>query len=120
MNHTGGPPGWAYISSEVDGQRVLTVMEECQPWANAELRAAWDRRRQANITGRCECGAEMVIPYENRHDRRAAQAKARKSGQRAVPVTALRDGLSRAVMFHEPACPAGDKQLRRLVAAPMN
>jgi hypothetical protein len=59
----------------------------------------------------------MVIPYENRHDRRAAQAKARKSGQRAVPVTALRDGLSQAVMFHEPACPAGDDQLRRLVAA---
>ena len=113
MNGSGPPPGWEYLETVVNGQRCLTVVEECPSWATPELRKAWAIRREANATGRCACGAEFetLEPYQNRHERRAAAASARRTGQRAQP------DFTEVTMDHGADCPAGDNSIRQLVQA---
>jgi hypothetical protein len=121
MNHNPAPPGWVAIESTIGGERCLTLMEACPPTASPELRAAWTARKTANATGVCpSCEAVFTVTGPNRHQRRASAATARKTGQRAASVTALRPGLHQASMEHETGCVAGDDMMRRLSAAAMN
>ena len=113
---------WEYITTTMaDGEECLTVMDKAPPgWASPELREAWALRREANVTGLCQCGAvfDTVTPYLNRHERRTASAKARKAGQR--PGTAATAPRTSVVMLHDAYCPAGDRSIRRLMAASLN
>ena len=101
---TGSSPGWEYVESTFNGERMLTVMDKMPAGASPELAAAYQIRKQANMTGTCPgCGATYTLP--NRHARRAARAQ----------------GIAISVdMLHEAACPAGDDQMQRLTAAAMN
>ena len=104
MNGNSQPDGWEYIETEVGGERTLVVMDKMPAGASPALAAAYQIRKQANMTGTCpSCGATYTLP--NRHARRAARAQ----------------GIAISVdMLHETGCPAGDDQMQRLTAAAMN
>jgi hypothetical protein len=93
---------YAVAVAEIDGQRVLS-MSRIEHTSSPELAAALARRRRATATGRCECGAVMVLP--NREARRAAARTGR------VPA---------ARMEHEVDCPCDDDSIRRLRSASLS
>jgi hypothetical protein len=73
-----------------DGERVAWVMPTIPDDAPERRREGIARRRITATTGRCPCGAVLVMP--SRRERRAAQ----RAGRRTVDV----------YVQHEPGCPA--------------
>ena len=114
---------WEYLASEVGGRRCLTIMDKMPGWASPELHAAWALRREANLTGRCRCGAEFetVAPHQNRHARRAQAAQTRKTAPWPPRATAAMEaGATHVLMLHGACCPASDDSIRRLLRSAMN
>lgn len=77
----GGAEAWAL-------GKVMVIMPRRQGDWPAELREAWYRRLQANLTLRCECGATFTSATPN-------------TGQ----------------MHHESDCPASDERFVELLEA---
>ena len=82
---------------------VLVITALPPPGASPAYLAAWNRRRRASITGRCDCGATITLP--NRAERRAAKAQGR---------------VIHRTVLHEHGCPASDGALRDLYLAGMS
>jgi hypothetical protein len=99
-----GSQGAAQAMTADDLGRILAFTAAPPAGASPQFIAGWNRRRRANATGQCECGARLQMP--NRAERRAAAAR----GERIL----------HAYMVHEPDCPAGDEVLARLYRAGMN
>jgi hypothetical protein len=89
--------------NDVDGVRVLSLTQVPPAGTTPAFAAAWASRQQANATGRCACGARLVMP--NRAARRAAR---------------VRGEPAHATMLHEADCTASDDSLRELYRAGLN
>ena len=95
MIHLGADLTFRHVPGVGRVAYVLPVVPEAAP---AEAREGLARRRVVAHTGRCPCGARMVLP--NRAERRAAR-RHRTVGHVRVE--------------HEPDCPARDDRLRFLL-----
>ena len=87
------------IASDVPGLgRVAFVLPTIRDEWPAELKDAFAVRRQATITGRCECGTVAQMP--SRAERRAAQREGR---------------MLHSWWEHETECPAGDEMIAEII-----
>ncbi len=98
-----GDTRYAAKLTEFGGERAVMLAEQVPATGSPELRAALGRRKRANETGTCDCGAAVILP--NRAERRRAQ----RTGE-----------VLHARMEHEDDCTAGDDAIRRLHRAAMS
>jgi hypothetical protein len=93
----------SHREDDVSRRRILPVTEPPPPGASPAFIAGWERRQRANLTGRCDCGAQVQMP--NRAERRAAAARGEPAHAR---------------WLHEDGCPASDQALAALWRASMS